>query len=38
VSILQLRLAAGNLDRAQLAEINGWLTVRAPTSPPAAAQ
>jgi outer membrane protein len=33
VSILQLRLAAGNLDRAQLAEINGWLTVRAPTSP-----
>ena len=38
VSILQLRLAAGNLDRAQLAEINAWLTVRAPTSPPAAAQ
>jgi outer membrane protein len=33
VSVLQLRLAAGNLDRAELAEINGWLTVRAPTSP-----
>jgi outer membrane protein len=34
VSVLQLRLAAGNLDRAQLAEINNWLTVTAPTSPP----
>ena len=33
VSVLQLRLAAGNLDRAQLTEINGWLTVTAPTSP-----
>ena len=35
VSVLQLRLAAGNLDRAQLAEINRWLNVRAPTSPAA---
>jgi outer membrane protein len=34
VSLVQLRLAAGNLDRAQLAEINGWLGVQAPTSPP----
>jgi outer membrane protein len=34
VSIVQLRLAAGNLDRAQLAQINGWLGVPAPTSPP----
>jgi len=33
VSVLQLRLAAGNLDRAQLEEINGWLTLTAPTSP-----
>jgi outer membrane protein len=33
VSVLQLRLAAGNLDRAQLTEINGWLTLAAPTSP-----
>jgi outer membrane protein len=33
VSVLQLRLAAGNLDRAELADINGWLTVPAPTSP-----
>lgn len=33
VSVLQLRLAAGNLDRAQLSEINNWLTANAPTSP-----
>ena len=33
VSVLQLRLAAGNLDRTQLAELNNWLTVSAPTSP-----
>jgi outer membrane protein len=33
VSVLQLRLAAGNLDRAQLTDINNWLTVSAPTSP-----
>ena len=33
VSVLQLRLAAGNLDRTQLAELNNWLTVKAPTSP-----
>jgi len=34
VSVLQLRLAAGNLDRPQLTEISGYLTVDAPTSPP----
>jgi outer membrane protein len=34
VSLIQLRLAAGNLDRPQLAQINGWLGVSAPTSPP----
>jgi outer membrane protein len=33
VSVLQLRLAAGNLDRTQLTELNNWLTVQAPTSP-----
>jgi outer membrane protein len=33
VSVLQLRLAAGNLDRAQLSEINTYLTLAAPTSP-----
>lgn len=33
-SIIQLRLAAGNLDRAQLVQINGWLGLSAPTSPP----
>jgi outer membrane protein len=33
VSVLQLRLAAGNLDRQQLTEINDWLTLAAPTSP-----
>ena len=33
VSVLQLRLAAGNLDRAQLAEVNNWLSVTVPTSP-----
>ena len=33
VSELQLRLAAGNLDRTQLTELNNWLTVTAPTSP-----
>jgi outer membrane protein len=33
VSVLQLRLAAGNLDRGQLTEINNWLTVPATTSP-----
>jgi outer membrane protein len=36
VSVLQLRLAAGTLDRAQLIEINNWLTERAPMSPQAA--
>ncbi|MBV9621465.1 MAG: TolC family outer membrane protein [Gammaproteobacteria bacterium] len=36
VNVLQLRLAAGNLDRAQLNEINTWLTVSGPTSPPEA--
>src|SRR6266478_6286572 len=38
VSVLQLRLAAGNLDRAQLTDINNWLTVAAPTSPPPGAK
>ena len=33
VSVLQLRLAAGNLDRPQLTEVNTWLTLAAPTSP-----
>ena len=33
VSVLQLRLAAGNLDRAQLKEINVWLTETVPTAP-----
>lgn len=33
VSVLQLRLAAGNLDRKELQEINNSLTVTAPTSP-----
>jgi outer membrane protein len=36
VSMLQLRLAAGNLDRVQLQQINSWLTASAPTSPPVA--
>jgi outer membrane protein len=36
ISIIQLRLAAGNLDRAQLQQINGWLGLSAPTSPPVA--
>ena len=34
VSIVQLRLAAGNLDRNQLVQINTWLAESAPTSPP----
>ena len=33
ISIVQLRLAAGNLDRPQLEQINSWLGVGAPTSP-----
>jgi outer membrane protein len=33
VSVLQLRLAAGNLNFAQLADINRWLVAAAPTSP-----
>jgi outer membrane protein len=33
VSVLQLRLAAGNLDRTQLTELNNSLTVTVPTSP-----
>jgi outer membrane protein len=33
VSVLQLRLAAGNLDRTQLTELNNWLTLTVPTSP-----
>ena len=33
VSVLQLRLAAGTLDRPQLLEINNWLTANAPMTP-----
>jgi outer membrane protein len=33
VSVLQLRLAAGNLDRTQLTALNSSLTVTVPTSP-----
>jgi len=33
VSMVQLRLAAGNLDPPQVAQINGWLGVSAPTAP-----
>jgi outer membrane protein len=33
LSVLQLRLAAGNLNFAQLADINRWLVAAAPTSP-----
>jgi outer membrane protein len=33
VSVLQLHLAAGNLNFAQLAAINPWLVAAAPTSP-----
>jgi outer membrane protein len=35
VSVLQLRLAAGNLDRPELTQVNAWLTVSAPTEPAA---
>ena len=34
-SMIMLRLAAGNLDQAQLAQINSWLNTRAPTTPSA---
>ncbi len=33
LSVLQLRLAAGNLDRPQLTQVNTWLTQAVPTSP-----
>jgi len=33
-SLVQLRLASGDLDRSTIAEINKWLTVTAPTTPP----
>jgi outer membrane protein len=33
ISIIQLRLAAGNLDRPQLEQINSWLGLPAPTAP-----
>jgi outer membrane protein len=33
VNVLQLRLAAGTLDRAQLLEVNNWLTANAPMTP-----
>jgi hypothetical protein len=32
--MIQLRLAAGNLDRAQLVQINSWLSVAAATAAP----
>ena len=35
VSVLTLRLAAGTLDRPELASVNNWLTTSAPTSPAA---
>jgi outer membrane protein len=34
ISIIQLRFAAGNLDRTQVEQINSWLRDAAPTSPP----
>src|SRR5215469_10438794 len=33
ISVLQLRLAAGTLDRPELTQVNGWLTQTEPTSP-----
>jgi outer membrane protein len=33
VSVIQLRLAAGNLSRTDVIEINKWLAVSAPTIP-----
>src|SRR5215469_7812751 len=33
ISVLQLRLAAGTLDRPELSAVNNWLTTTAPTSP-----
>lgn len=33
ISIIQLKLAAGNLDRPQVEQINSWLSIAAPTSP-----
>jgi outer membrane protein len=33
VSVLTLRVAAGTLDRPELAAVNNWLTTTAPTSP-----
>jgi outer membrane protein len=33
VSVLQLRDAAGTLDRAQLLEVNAWLTIDVPAAP-----
>jgi outer membrane protein len=33
VSVLQLRLAAGTLDRPELTQVNAWLTTSEPTSP-----
>jgi outer membrane protein len=36
VSVLQLRLAAGNLDRPEVTQVNQWLTINAPTAPAAA--
>jgi hypothetical protein len=33
VSVIQLRLAAGNLSRSDVTEVNKWLAVSAPTVP-----
>jgi hypothetical protein len=33
VSVIQLRLAAGNLSRSDVTEVNKWLGVSAPTVP-----
>jgi outer membrane protein len=33
VSVLQLRLAAGTLDRPELTQVNAWLTTSEPTAP-----
>ena len=33
ISVLQLRLAAGTLDRPELKDVNAWLTTSEPTSP-----
>ena len=34
VSVVQLRLASGNLSRTDVTEVNKWLALSAPTVPP----